>query len=66
MFHRRSGASKFALLHLIEHLRGRGAEWIDTQTESPLMSMLGGRVISREEFLQKLAETHAKGLKLFD
>ncbi len=65
MFHRKSGASKLALLHLIDHVRARGAEWIDTQTESPLMSLLGGRAIPRERYLRLLAETQARKLKLF-
>jgi leucyl/phenylalanyl-tRNA--protein transferase len=65
MFHRRSGASKLALLHLIDHLRSRGAEWIDTQTPSPLMSLLGGRTIPRDEFLERLQQTQRLGLKLF-
>jgi leucyl/phenylalanyl-tRNA--protein transferase len=66
MFHKRQGASKLALLHLIDHLRSRGAEWIDTQTESPLMSMLGGCLIERETYLRLLEETRGRGLKLFD
>jgi len=66
MFHKKPGASKLALLHLIDHLRSRGAEWIDTQTESPLMTMLGGRAIDREDYLKLLEETRGRGLKLFD
>jgi leucyl/phenylalanyl-tRNA--protein transferase len=66
MFSRESGASKLALLHLVDYLRDRGLEWIDTQTASPLMTMLGGRTIPRDEFLDRLAETRSRGLTLFE
>jgi leucyl/phenylalanyl-tRNA---protein transferase len=66
MFSSQSGASKLALLHLIDHLKERGLGWIDIQTLSPLMAMLGGRTISRDEFLERLARTHEQNLRLFD
>jgi leucyl/phenylalanyl-tRNA--protein transferase len=65
MFHLRSNASKFALLHLIEHLKQRGATWIDIQVMTPHFEVLGAKEISRAEFLNKLEETQALGLKLF-
>jgi leucyl/phenylalanyl-tRNA--protein transferase len=66
MFHRRSNASKLALLHLIDHLKERGADWIDIQTITPHFEALGARTIPRDEFLQKLAATQELGLRLFD
>jgi leucyl/phenylalanyl-tRNA--protein transferase len=66
MFHRRPNASKFALLHLIDHLKSRGAEWIDIQVLTPHMQILGAKEIPRDEFLQKLAAARARGLELFD
>lgn len=54
MFHRISDASKLCVLHLVEHLRARGATWIDIQQLTPHFALLGAREISREEFLQKL------------
>jgi leucyl/phenylalanyl-tRNA--protein transferase len=66
MFSTQPGASKLALLYLIDYLKERGLGWIDIQTLSPLMSMLGGRTISRDEFLERLALTHEKNLMLFD
>lgn len=65
MFYSRPSASKLALLHLIEHLRERGAEWLDIQVMTPHMKALGAKLISRDRFLRMLAEARARGLKLF-
>ena len=65
MFFLRPNASKLALLYLIEHLRARGLDWLDIQVMTPHMHVLGARVISRDEFLQRLARARAQGLKLF-
>ena len=65
MFHLRSNASKFALLHLIEHLKGRGATWLDIQVMTPHFEVLGAEEILRQVFLDKLEETQKRGLKLF-
>lgn len=66
MFHMKPNASKLALLFLIDHLRERGLDWIDIQTMTPHMQMLGAIEIPRDEFLEKLAATRAKRLRLFD
>ena len=66
MFHLRPNASKLALLHLVEHLRARGLGWLDIQVMTPHMEALGARLVPREEFLDLLARTQARGLKLFD
>lgn len=65
MFHSVSNASKLALLHLVEHLRSRGATWLDVQVMTPHMEALGAREIPRAAFLQKLKQTQAAGLKIF-
>lgn len=65
MFHLRPDASKLALVFLIDHLRARGATFLDCQVMTPHMRYLGARDISRAKFLDLLAETQAKGLKLF-
>lgn len=65
MFHHRGDASKLALLHLIEHVRERGATWLDCQIMTPHMRALGAREIPRTQFLDLLAETQARGLRLF-
>jgi leucyl/phenylalanyl-tRNA--protein transferase len=65
MFFRRSNASKLALLHLIEHLTAQGLGWIDVQVMTPHLEALGAKLISRDEFLEKLAQALARKLDLF-
>lgn len=65
MFYVRPNASKLALLFLIEHLEGRGLDWMDIQMMTPHMLALGAKLLTRDAFLDKLAETRARGLKLF-
>jgi leucyl/phenylalanyl-tRNA---protein transferase len=55
MFHRASNASKVALYHLVEHLRSRGFVLFDIQMVTPITSQLGAVLISRDEYLQRLA-----------
>jgi leucyl/phenylalanyl-tRNA--protein transferase len=66
MFYLEPDASKLALLHLIDHLRGRGLDWIDIQMVTPHMAAMGAREIARDEFLERLRATRARGLQLFD
>jgi leucyl/phenylalanyl-tRNA--protein transferase len=65
MFHRAPNASKLALLHLVDHLRDRGLDWMDIQVVTPHMKVLGAREIPRDEFLARLQATRARGLRLF-
>jgi leucyl/phenylalanyl-tRNA--protein transferase len=65
MFRLRPNASKLALLFLVEHLRGRGLDWLDVQVMTPHMEALGARLVTRDEFLERLARTLRRGLKLF-
>lgn len=65
MFHRINDASKLCVLHLIEHLRARGATWLDVQQLTPHFALLGAREISRDEFLQKLAAEQRANRSLF-
>ncbi len=65
MFFKKSNASKFALLFLVEHLQSRGAAWLDTQVMTPHFEVLGAKEISRVEFLDKLEATQKLKLKLF-
>lgn len=66
MFHRRSDVSKLCVLHLIEHLRARGAAWIDIQQLTPHFALLGAREIPRAEFLARLEAAQREGRPLFD
>lgn len=65
MFYKRPNASKFALLHLIEHLKTRGSTWLDVQVMTPHFKVLGAKEIDRARFLDKLEETQSLNLKLF-
>lgn len=65
MFFREPNASKIALLHLIGHLRRAGVEWLDVQVMTPHVERLGGREIPRDEFLDRLVCTRARGLRPF-
>lgn len=66
MFHTRTDASKLALVHGIEQMRERGATWLDCQIMTPHMRALGAREIPRAQFLDLLAETQARALRLFE
>jgi leucyl/phenylalanyl-tRNA--protein transferase len=65
MFYLRPNASKLALLFLIEHLQRRGLGWMDIQMMTPHMAALGAKLVTRDEFLERLRQTRARGLKLF-
>ena len=65
MFHQKPNASKLGLLHLIGHLRERGATWLDCQVMTPHMAALGARHVPRTRFLDLLAEAQASGRQLF-
>jgi len=65
MFYKAPNASKLALLFLIDHLRSRGATWLDTQVMTPHLHALGAVEIDREDFLDKLSVTQRLNLKLF-
>ena len=65
MFHLESNASKFALLHLIDHLTARGLDWLDIQVMTPHLESFGARAIPRADFLERLASARRRGLKLF-
>jgi len=65
MFHTVSNASKFALLFLCEHLKSRGAGWLDIQMMTPHLAALGAAEIPRDEFLDRLESAQKRGLTLF-
>jgi leucyl/phenylalanyl-tRNA--protein transferase len=59
MFHRVGNASKVALFHLVEHLRGRGFGLFDIQMLTPITRQLGGIDIPRREYLRRLRQAVA-------
>ena len=54
MFFRKSGASKVALVHLVERLRATGFEMLDTQWLTGHLRQFGGEEIARAEYLSRL------------
>jgi leucyl/phenylalanyl-tRNA--protein transferase len=65
MFHRAPNASKLALSFLVDHLRTRGATWLDCQVMTPHMRAMGAREISRGRFLDMLAAAQGVGISIF-
>ena len=66
MFYVEPNASKLAFIHLIRHLRSRGATWLDCQVMTPHLASFGATEIDRTQFLERLRQTQKLGLKLFD
>lgn len=54
MFHRKTDASKVALVALVERLRRRGFRLLDTQWTTPHLEQFGVYTIPRREYLQLL------------
>jgi leucyl/phenylalanyl-tRNA--protein transferase len=63
MFHRRTDASKAAVAHLVEHLRGRGFSLLDAQVPTPHLARLGAVEIPRDEYLRRLQKALAQPVR---
>ncbi len=61
MFSYVSNASKFGFISFVEILRGLGVQLIDCQQETAHLTSLGGRVISRAEFLKMIRANENEG-----
>lgn len=55
MFSRESNASKLALVHLVEHLKGREFILLDSQIINDHVRQFGAVEIAREKYLDRLA-----------
>jgi len=64
MFHRVTDAGKAALVALVELLRGGGARLLDVQWSTPHLEALGVVEVTRERYLELLAEAIAAPLPL--
>lgn len=62
MFHTEDNASKIAILFLMEKLQEDEIDWIDTQMLTPVVEQLGGKYISRNEFLLKTKDAFSNDL----
>lgn len=58
MFYKKTNASKLALWHLVDLLEQQGHRWIDIQMVTPVTESMGGKYVSRDEYLQMLKERH--------
>ena len=56
MFFKKSNASKMCLWMLIKNLQKRGFTWMDIQMVTPVTKSLGGKLITREEFLGRISK----------
>lgn len=65
MFFKKSGASKAALVALVEHLQAGGATWLDTQMMTPLFASFGTREVPRDKFTTMLKNALAQPVRLF-
>ncbi len=65
MFHRVSGASKAALIFLVEHLQSRGATWLDVQMPTPLFESFGACLVPRDNFMTMLQRAWSQPVHLF-
>lgn len=66
MFTRRDGASKAALVGLVEHLKSRGVQWLDCEVMTPHFEQMGAREVRRAEFMEMLQTALAQPTRLFD
>ena len=66
MFHRRDGASKAAVIALVEHLQSRGVSWLDCEVMTPHFEQMGAREIPRAQFMSMLQSALAQPARLFD
>ena len=60
MFHSRPNASKVALVHLVERLRERGYELLDTQASTPHLQQFGCIEIPAQTYLKLLRKALRK------
>jgi len=54
MFFRKPNVSKLCLWKMIETLQKEGRSWMDIQMVTPVSEQLGGKYISRADFLRRL------------
>lgn len=66
MFTRVTNASKVALVALVERLRARGFELLDTQWMTPHLARFGAVEIPRAEYLRRLARAVARPCRFVD
>lgn len=58
MFYKKENASKLALWKMVEYLQHLGHSWIDVQMVTPVVGAMGGKLVSREDYLTLLQLRH--------
>ncbi|WP_269519563.1 leucyl/phenylalanyl-tRNA--protein transferase [Alteromonas sp. BMJM2] len=58
MFHKKSNASKLAMVALVEHMRSQNMAFIDCQLPTDHLASLGACAVTREDFIKKLNENN--------
>ena len=66
MFTRRGGASKAALIGLVEHLQSCGVQWLDCEVMTPHFEQMGAREVPRAQFTEMLQIALSQSTRLFD
>ena len=60
MFFKKDNASKFCFIHLVKKLKEQGHTWMDVQMVTENVEQLGGKYISREEYLARIEDSKKK------
>jgi leucyl/phenylalanyl-tRNA--protein transferase len=58
MFYKRENASKLCVLEMVDRLAACGLTWMDIQMVTPVLESMGGKYISREDYLRRLEQAH--------
>lgn len=66
MFHHQTDASKVALVHLVDRMRGRGMSLLDVQWPTAHLLRFGAVEIPREEYLRRLSAAIAVDVRFVD
>lgn len=59
MFYKIPNVSKYCFIKLIEHLKSQGHTWMDIQMVTDVSQSLGGKMVSREDFLGRIGKGHS-------
>lgn len=54
MFFKKNNASKMCFWKLVEYLKSQGHTWMDIQMTTSVTKAMGGKYISREDFLKRI------------
>jgi len=57
MFYKKSEASKVAIFHMVEFLKQKGVDWMDTQMVTPVLAQFGAQSIDRKIYLELLKKS---------